>query len=41
MHADKLKTQDFDRLPNFLEKTGAPPPLVPAEGETLQTAQKP
>ncbi len=38
LHADKLKTADFDRLPNFLERTGAPPPLVPTEGETLQAA---
>ena len=40
IHADKLKPENFDRLPNFLEKANAPPPLVPTPGETLNTAPK-
>jgi chemotaxis protein MotB len=41
LRAENAKGDEFDRLPNFLEKAGAPPPLVPAMGETLQPAAKP
>ncbi|MHB1204635.1 MAG: flagellar motor protein MotB [Rhodospirillaceae bacterium] len=41
LRAENAKGDEFDRLPNFLEKGGAPPPLVPALGETLQPAPKP
>ncbi|MGZ6253867.1 MAG: flagellar motor protein MotB [Candidatus Binataceae bacterium] len=40
LHADNVKSQDFDRLPNFLEKANAPAPLVPTPGETLAPTPK-
>ncbi len=36
LRADNLKTDDFDRLPRFLERGGLPPPLTPGTGETLR-----
>ncbi len=41
LRADNVKTEDFDRLPRFLEKTGGTPPSNPAAGESLAPAAKP
>ena len=40
LRAENAKGDEFDRLPNFLGKSAAPQPLVPAMGETLQPAAK-
>lgn len=41
LRAENAKTEDFDRLPRFLEKTGGTPPVNPAAGESLAPAAKP
>jgi chemotaxis protein MotB len=38
LRAEDVRGDTFDRLPNFLEKTSAPPPLDASTGETLAPA---
>lgn len=38
LRAEDMRGDTFDRLPNFLERTSAPPPLNSATGETLAPA---
>jgi chemotaxis protein MotB len=40
LRADNLKTEDFDRLPRFLEKSNATPPVNPSAGENLGAAPR-
>ena len=39
LRAEDVKADQFDRLPNFLERTSAPAPLNSATGETLAPAR--
>ena len=41
LRAENVKTEDFDRLPRFLEKTSGTQPITPATGESLAPAAKP
>ncbi len=41
LRGENLKGNEFDRLPNFLEKSALPQPLNSAVGESLQPAAKP
>ena len=41
LRADNAKTEDFDRLPRFLEKTSGTQPAIPATGENLAPPPKP
>ena len=40
LRADNKKAEDFDRLPNFLDRANATPPTNAATGETLQSGTK-
>ena len=40
LRAENKKQEDFDRLPNFLERANATPPTNGASGETLEPGGK-
>ncbi len=40
LRAENVKTEEFDRLPRFLEKTSGTKPTTPATGESLAPAAK-